>query len=75
MEEYSGGSLGEGWHHTYEISVDDKGAGSAPWRRARRAVPQEYWQSLHAPFEGNRTDQAGTRRLSLRSREGDGIHL
>ena len=27
MEEYSGGSLGEGWHHNYEISVDDKGDG------------------------------------------------
>ncbi len=27
MEEYSGGALGEGWHHNYEISVDDKGDG------------------------------------------------
>ena len=27
MEEYSGGALGEGWHHNYEILVDDKGDG------------------------------------------------
>ena len=27
MEEYRGGSLGEGWHHNYEISVEDNGEG------------------------------------------------
>ncbi|MDE5698590.1 MAG: DUF4280 domain-containing protein [Lachnospiraceae bacterium] len=27
MEEYRGGSLGEGWHHNYEISVEDNREG------------------------------------------------
>ncbi|MDE7478872.1 MAG: DUF4280 domain-containing protein, partial [Lachnospiraceae bacterium] len=27
MEEYQGGSLGEGWHHNYEISIEDNNDG------------------------------------------------